>query len=138
MTLPVPVRFLTLILLVLPLASACVSGLARKDEGALNYVDYAGEPVDTARTLGEINGWTPVSRNQLVIWTGVNEAWLLKVWDTCRDLTFANAISVTRAGRQVSRFDTVRVAEERCQITEIRAVDVKQMKADRKAANAAP
>jgi hypothetical protein len=30
------------------------------------------------------------------------------------------------------------VAEERCQITEIRAVDVKQMKADRKAANAAP
>lgn len=138
MTLPVPARSLALALLVLPLASACVSGLARKDEGALSYVDYAGEPVETARTLGEINGWTPVSRNQLVIWTGVNEAWLLKVWDTCRDLTFANAISVTRAGRQVSRFDTVRVAEERCQITEIRAVDVKQMKADRKAANAAP
>jgi hypothetical protein len=138
MTLPVPARSLTLALLVLPLASACVSGLARKDEGALNYVDYAGEPVDTARTLGEINGWTPVSRNQLVIWTGVNEAWLLKVWETCRDLTFANAISVTRAGRQVSRFDTVRVAEERCQITEIRAVDVKQMKSDRKAAKAAP
>jgi hypothetical protein len=63
---------------------------------------------------------------------------LLKVWDTCRDLTFANAISVTRAGRQVSRFDTVLVGEERCQITEIRAVDVKQMKSDRKAAKAAP
>ena len=63
---------------------------------------------------------------------------MLKVWDTCRDLTFANAISVTRAGRQVSRFDAVRVGEDRCQITEIRAVDVKQMKADRKAANAAP
>ena len=139
MTLPVPARSLALILLLLPLSSACVSGLARKDEGAqFNYVDYAGEPVDTARTLGEINGWTSVSRNQLVIWTGVNEAWLLKVWDTCRDLTFANAISVTRAGRQVSRFDAVRVGEDRCQITEIRAVDVKQMKADRKAANAAP
>ena len=83
MTLPVPARSLALILLLLPLSSACVSGLARKDEGAqFNYVDYAGEPVDTARTLGEINGWTSVSRNQLVIWTGVNEAWLLKVWDT--------------------------------------------------------
>jgi hypothetical protein len=112
MTFPAPARSLALALLVLPLLSACVSGLARKDEGAqFKYVD---------------------------IWTGVNEAWLLKVWDTCRDLTFANAISVTRAGRQVSRFDTVLVGEERCQITEIRAVDVKQMKSDRKAAKAAP
>jgi hypothetical protein len=118
--------------------SACAGGLARKDEVGLNYIDYAGEPVDTVRTLSEINGWTPVSRTQLVIWTGVNEAWLLKVWDNCRDLTFANSISVTRSGRQITTFDKVQVGDDRCLITEIRPVDVKQMKADRKAAKAAP
>lgn len=145
MTLPVPARSLTLILLVLPLSSACVTGLAHKDEGSPNYVDYAGEPVDTARIRGRVDGWRLVSRNQVVIETSVNEAWLLKVWDTCRDLTFANAISLEGSGHLGGWFDTVRVADitvlvedERCQITEIRAVDVKQMKADRKAANAAP
>jgi hypothetical protein len=118
--------------------SACASGLARKDEVGLKYADYAGEPVDTVRTLGAVNGWTPVSRTQLVIWTGVNEAWLLTVWDSCRDLTFANGISVTRSGRQITKFDNVLVGEERCAITEIRPVDVKQMKADRKAVKAEP
>jgi hypothetical protein len=118
--------------------SACASGLARKDEVGLKYADYAGEPVDTVRTLGAVNGWTPVSRTQLVIWTGVNEAWLLTVWDSCRDLTFANSISVTQSGRQITKFDRVLVGEERCAITEIRPVDVKQMKADRKAVKAAP
>jgi hypothetical protein len=118
--------------------SACASGLARKDEVGLKYTDYAGDPVDTVRTLGAVNGWTPVSRTQLVIWTGVNEAWLLTVWDSCRDLTFANSISVTQSGRQITKFDRVLVGEERCAITEIRPVDVKQMKADRKAVKAAP
>jgi hypothetical protein len=118
--------------------SACASSLSRKDEVGFKYVDYAGEPVDTVRTLGAVNGWTPVSRTQLVIWTGVNEAWLLTVWNSCRDLTFANAISVTRSGRQITKYDKVLAGDERCPITEIRPVDVKQMKADRKAAKAGP
>jgi hypothetical protein len=145
-TLPRPARSLSLILLVLPLSSACVSGLAHKDEGSPDYVVYAGEPVDTARIRGRIDGWRLVSRNQLVIETSANEAWLLKVWDTCRDLTFAYAIDVGlgRFNTTVRVADTVGVADitllvedERCKITEIRAVDVKQMKADRRAVSAA-
>ena len=118
--------------------SACASGLARKDEVGLKYADYAGEPVDTVRSLSAVNGWSPVSQTQLVIWTGVNEAWLLTVWDSCRDLTFANGISVTRSGLRISKFDTVMVGGDRCRITEIRPVNVKQMKADRKAAKGKP
>jgi hypothetical protein len=118
--------------------SACASGLVRKDEVGLQYADYAGEPVDTVRSLSAVNGWSPVSQTQLVIWTGVNEAWLLTVWDSCRDLTFANGISVTRSGLRISKFDTVMVGGDRCRITEIRPVNVKQMKADRKAAKGKP
>ena len=136
-----PTRLLTPLvamsaLLVLP---ACAAGLAKKDDAVqFRYQDYAGEPVDTVTSMGRVTGWTSVSRDQLVIWTGVNEAWLLKVWDTCRDLEFADSVVVTRSGSRISRFDKVLVGDERCQITEIRPVDIKQMKADRAAAKAKP
>jgi hypothetical protein len=119
--------------------SACATGVAKKDDAVqFRYQDYAGEPVDTIPSMGRVTGWNSVSRDQLVIWTGVNEAWLIKVWDTCRDLGFANSIAVSRSGSRISKFDKVLVGEERCQISEIRPVDVKQMKADRAAAKAKP
>ncbi|MFM7396982.1 MAG: DUF6491 family protein [Gammaproteobacteria bacterium] len=116
------------------LLSACGSGLARRGDADLRYVDYAGDPVDEIRSMRNISGWTPVSRNQLVIWTGLNEAWLIKVWDGCYNLSFANAIQVTRTGYTISRFDKVLVEKESCPIVEMRPVDVARLKADRKAA----
>jgi len=117
--------------------TACASGLERLrgDEAQLRYVDYAGAPVDSFSSF-RINGWTPVSRNQLVVWTGVNEAYLLKVWDTCQDRQYADRISITSTTRTVTKFETVQVGRDRCQIDEIRAIDVKQLKADRAAARA--
>ena len=123
----------------LALLTACAGGLARKDDAAqFRYTDYAGDPVDTVDTMGRVTGWSSVSRTQLVIWTGLNEAWLIKVWDTCPDLMFSDNISVSRTGSRITKFDRVLVGAERCQITEIRPVDVKQMKADRAAAKAKP
>jgi hypothetical protein len=114
--------------------SACGTGLARRDELDLKYVDYAGDPVEQIRVMRGVDGWTPVSRNQLVIWTGHNEAWLIKVWDGCINLSFANAIRVTQTGNSISRFEKVLVENETCPILEMRPVDVARMKADRKAA----
>lgn len=129
----------TLAAALLALSAGCAGGLARKDDAAqFRYQDYAGDPVDTVDTMGRVTGWSSVSRTQLVIWTGLNEAWLLKVWDSCRDLTFADSIAVSRSGSKITKFDKVLVGEERCQISEIRPVDVKQMKADRAAAKAKP
>lgn len=129
----------TLAAALLALSAGCAGGLARKDDAAqFRYQDYAGDPVETVDTMGRVTGWSSVSRTQLVIWTGLNEAWLLKVWDSCRDLTFADSIAVSRSGSKITRFDKVLVGEERCQISEIRPVDVKQMKADRAAAKAKP
>lgn len=114
--------------------SACGTGLARREALDLKYVDYAGDPVEQIRSMRGVDGWTPVSRNQLVIWTGHNEAWLIKVWDGCINLSFANAIQVTQTGRTITRFDKVLVENESCPILEMRPIDVARMKADRRAA----
>lgn len=115
--------------------TGCASGPSRHtDDVKLNYRDYAGPPVEQITAMRGVDSWTPVSRNEIVIWTGINEAYLLKVWDACPDLQFANTISVSQTGRQISKFEKVRVRDQTCPISEIRPVDVKQMKADRKAA----
>ena len=114
--------------------SACSSGLTRRDEPGLKYVDYAGPPVERVFAMRGVHGWTPVSRSQLVIWTGINDAWLIRVWDGCVNLGFANVIQVTQTGHTISRFEKVRFENETCPIEEIRPIDVARMKADRKAA----
>ncbi len=114
--------------------SACGTGLVRREALDLKYVDYAGDPVEQIRSMRGVDGWTPVSRNQLVIWTGHNEAWLIKVWDGCINLSFANAIQVTQTGRTITRFDKVLVENESCPILEMRPIDVARMKTDRRAA----
>jgi hypothetical protein len=128
------IRLLVIVLLSVVL-SACAAGLSRKDEGMqFRYVDYAGDPVERITVMRGVDYWTSISRTQLVIWTRMNEAWLLTVWDSCTELQFAQAISVTQTGNSISRFEKVRVGNEECPITEIRPIDVKQMRADRKAA----
>lgn len=131
---PVGGRHLLIVLLVMAL-SACGTGLRRDGSTTeLRYTDYAGEPVEQIISMRGVDAWSPVSRNQLVIWTGVNEAWLLTIWDNCPDLMFAQTVRVTQSGRSISRFDKVIVGRDSCPIREIRPVDVKQMRSDRKAA----
>jgi hypothetical protein len=117
------------------LVVACASGPRRVDsnETLARYLDYAGEPV-RGFTSFRLQSWAPLSRDRLVLWNGVNEAYLVTVWDTCQDLQFANAIRVTSTGSQVTTFDQVRVGRDRCPIKQIRPIDVRQMKADRAAA----
>jgi hypothetical protein len=107
------------------LAGGCASG------PKLDYTDYAGEPVRSFY-MHSFDGWTPVSKNQLVVWTGVNKAYLINVSGYCPDLEFATAIAVTSTGSTVDRFEKVIVGRDRCLINEIRPLDTKQLKADRK------
>lgn len=114
--------------------AACGTGLDRRDAEKLSYVDYAGEPVEQITVMGGVDGWTPISRNQLVIWDGANKGWLIKVWDNCPDLEFAMSIRVTQTGSTISRFEKVLAGRDACPISEIRPIDMARMKADRKAA----
>ncbi len=120
------------------LLAGCATSVSRLGDDGFRprYADYAEEPVERFTTF-RLDGWTPVSRDSLVVWNGPNEAYLVKVWDTCRDLQFAERIGITETARTVSRFEKVRVGRDSCPIEQIRRIDVAQYKADRAAARAA-
>jgi hypothetical protein len=111
------------------LAAALMAGCAQTPK--LDYREYAGEPVKSFY-LDNFDGWTPVSKDQLVVWSGLNEAYLLTVTGYCPDLKFANTVAVTSTANTVDKFEKVIVGRDRCFIKEIRPVDTKQMKVDRK------
>ena len=124
---------LAMLVLTALFAAGCAGGLRRdSDDDAIAYLDYAGEPVSEF-TPFRLQSWQPLSRNRLVLWAGINEAYLVTVWDSCPDLQFAQAIQVTSTGSQITTFDHVIVGRNRCPISEIRPIDVRQMKADRAA-----
>jgi len=110
-------------------AAALLAGCATGPH--LNYTEYAGEPVKSFY-MPSFDGWNVISKDQLVVWTGMNKAYLLTVTGYCPDLQFAQAIAVTSTGSTVDRFEKVLVGRDRCFINEIRPLDTKQMKADRK------
>jgi hypothetical protein len=111
------------------LAAGLLAGCATGPK--LNYAEYAGEPVKSFY-LGSLDGWNAVSRDQIVVWSSFNKAYLLKIAGYCPDLEFANAIAITSTGNTVDKFEKVLVGRDRCLINEIRPLDTKQMKADRK------
>lgn len=111
--------------------AGCASTLAKLNGPKLDYTEYAGEPVKSFY-MGNFDGWSPVSKDQLVVWSGFNKAYLLTVTGYCPDLQFAERIAVTSTGSTVDRFEKVIVGRDRCFIKEIRPIDTKQMKEDRK------
>jgi hypothetical protein len=111
--------------------AGCASTLAKLNGPKLDYTDYAGEPVKSFY-MQNFDGWTPVSKDQLVVWSGINKAYLIRVTGYCPDLQFANRIAVTSTANTVDKFEKVIVGRDRCFINEIRPIDTKQMKEDRK------
>jgi len=116
------------------LLAGCASTLAHINAPKLDYREYAGEPVKSF-DMHNFDGWSAVSKDQLVVWSGINEAYLIKVTGYCPDLMFANAIGVTSTAGNVDKFEKVIVGRDKCFINEIRPIDTKQMKADRKLLN---
>jgi hypothetical protein len=115
------------------LAPAC-SGIPQRvsdEEQQQQYLQYAGAPIDQFTYLSHYDSWRSLSRTQLVVWTTTNEAYLLTVREPCINLQFTQRIGLTStAGTVSSRLDSVLVDHERCQITQIRPVDYKKMRAD--------
>jgi hypothetical protein len=114
------------------LLTGCVSTLKKLNEPKLDYREYAGEPVKSFDMRNYDGGWSSVSKDQLVIWSGINQAYLIKVAGYCPDLQFANAVAVTNTAGTVDKFEKVIVGHDKCLIEEIRPIDTKQMKEDRK------
>ncbi len=99
----------------------------------LDYSDYAGEPVKSFYlSAGGADGWHAVSKDQVVVWAGFNKAYLLNIAGYCPDLMFVQSIGLTSHGSTVDKFEKVLVGRDRCLIKEIRPIDTKQMREDRK------
>lgn len=98
------------------------------------YLAYAGTPVSSFSALGSIDSWRSIGRDKLIVWTGVNDAYLLTVDSFCHGLEFAENIGVTTTGGSSvqSGFDYVRlhngIQRERCRILEIRPLDYRRMR----------
>ena len=120
--------------LVVALTVAACAGIPRRqaDQEQLDrYLRYAGPPVDHVTYLGTYDNWQPVSPDQLVLWTNINDAYLITVSAPCENLQFAQRIGITQTASTIyTRFDSVLVHHWKCPITEIRPINYLQMRKD--------
>ena len=123
--------------LALLLASGCATSLpgpAERMAKRLAEVErHAGAPVEQFH-FWDMDRWETLGRFAIAVWTNPNEAYLITVRPPCAGLDFADAVGVTSTGRRVSQqFDFVTFEHQRCRIAQIRPVDVKGLKAERRA-----
>ncbi len=123
-----------LILLTAAFITAACTGIPRRDrdqEALEQYMKYAGPPVDHITYLGSYDGWQAVGQYQIVLWAGINDAYLITVNPPCENLRFAQRIIVTQSANTIySKLDAVLVKGWRCQIGEIRPINYLQMRRD--------
>ena len=128
------------LLLAAALLASC-SGIPLKQRDAAErsrFEAYAGKPVDHLTWLTSYNGWEPISPDQLVVWTDLNDAYLITVFHPCTDLMFARRIGLSSSGDTVyAHFDAVRAEGWRCMIKTIQPVDYRRMQQDQRRQGAA-
>lgn len=123
-------------LLVAAALLASCSGIPLKQRDAAErarFEAYAGKPVDHFTWLTHYNGWEPISPDQLVVWTDINDAYLITVFHPCTDLMFARRIGLTSSADTVyAHFDAVKSGRWRCMIKTIQPIDYRRMQKDRR------
>ena len=123
------------VLVAAALLASC-SGIPLKQREAAErnrFEAYAGKPVDHFTWFTHYEGWEPISRNQLVVWTDINKAYLVTVFPPCTNLMFATRIGLTSTADTVyAHFDAVRAEGWRCIIDTIQPVDYRRMQHDLK------
>jgi hypothetical protein len=126
--------------------AACASTPERQAADAAQqglYRSHAGAPVRSFHFFGRIDSWTPLGDRAVVVWTRMNEAWLLDLDGGCNGLDYAPAIGLTSSSGTVSaRFDKVLVHDTGgidlpCIIMAIRPIDVPALKAAQREQRAA-
>jgi hypothetical protein len=121
-------------LLVAAAILAACSGIPLKQRESAErdrFEAYAGKPVDHFTWLTHYEGWEPISKNQLVVWTDIDQAYLLTVFQPCTDLMFARRIGLSSTADTVyAHFDSVSAEGWRCIIDTIQPVDYRRMEQD--------
>lgn len=98
------------------------------------FLQYAGPPIESFTYLGRYSGFRTLGGQDVVIWTTINDAYLIKVLEPCVGLPFANRVALSSSSRTVTRsVDWLLVDNDRCRIDTIRYIDYGAMKRARKA-----
>jgi hypothetical protein len=125
---------IALLLGAVALLAACSSiSLKPHEQAERSSIEaYAGQPVDHFTWLGRYDGWKPIGKDEALVWTSPEKAYLIKVAPPCEDLRFATRIGLTSSLHTVySRgLDYMKVRGWRCPIKQIRPVDYGRLQAD--------
>jgi hypothetical protein len=132
---PTLTRLSAIILAALVLAG-CTTPPPNKREVATeaNLLKFAGPPIDSFHYLGHYDGFRTLGDNQVVLFTTVNDGYLIRVRDPCLNLRFVNRFGLTSTDKTVNRaFDYVLADRLRCPIDTIRHIDYRAYKQARDA-----
>lgn len=93
------------------------------------YLHFAGQPIDSFTYLEHYYSWKPLGQQQLVLWTDIDDAYLITVWPACVGLQYAFRIRLTSESHIVTRrIDAVTFGDQHCYITQIRPIDYRAMR----------
>lgn len=104
---------------------------ATQQKNLERFEKYAGDPIEEF-DFWSLYKWQLVGPEKVVVWSTINDAYLITVAKPCPGLEFAGGIGVTSKQRRIvsRKFDYVTYGNGRCQIMEIRPIDYKQMLKD--------
>ncbi|HST28538.1 MAG TPA: DUF6491 family protein [Rudaea sp.] len=99
------------------------------------YQKYAQAPVERFPMVS-LWQWQVVGKDNVVVWTGVNMAYLVTVEKSCNNLDWARGIGITQntSMHVDAKFDSIVFDHQNCRITQIRPLDYKALQHDEKAA----
>ena len=121
-------KTLVVALAVLALGSAQASPEKYKERLA-QVMNNAGPPVGSVVYHGTYS-WEALGDHSLLLWETPQRAYFVDVDSICDELPWANAIVVDFRNMTLdSKFDNILVGGRRCRIQELRAVDVKGLRA---------
>jgi len=119
-----PRALIPALVLTLGLMAGCATAPTKQ-----TYLQYAGPPIESFTYLGHYNGFRTLGGQDLVIWTTINDAYLIKVLEPCLNLPYANRVDLTSEAKTVTRsIDWVIFDHGRCRIDTLQHVDYGAMK----------
>ncbi len=116
--------------------AACASSPSyreRQDAELGLFERHAGEPIERVRAFSGVDRWQALSPVKLVIWIGASRAYLLTMRAPCAGLEYQSAIAITSSNNIIDlRFDKLRFEQQVCYFSEIRPVDYKAVRQERR------
>jgi len=128
---------ITTILLATAVLTSSAATASRESEQLARYEQFAKPPVQDM-TFWRMDGYESLGRDAVMEWTSVKDAWLIRVYEPCSDLEWANSIGLTSNMHRVStKFDFVLARKSRCMIKSIQPVDYRAYREAKKQEDAA-